>query len=47
MSNSEIGIRFGSAECAVLYVKNAAATLGNDTAPERKRGTGRNKKTQP
>ena len=47
MSNSEIGRRFGRSECAVRYVKNAPAALGNGTAPEMKRGTGRNKKTKP
>ena len=47
MSNSEIEIRFGRSECAVRYVKNAAAALVNGTALERKSGTGRNKKTLP
>ena len=46
MSNIEIGRRFGRWKCAARCVKKAPAVLGNGTPPEKKRATGRNKKTQ-
>ncbi|MPD02899.1 hypothetical protein E2C01_098508 [Portunus trituberculatus] len=46
LSNREIGRKLRS-EAAVRGIKKAAAVLGTGAAPERKKGTGRKRKTQP
>lgn len=45
LSNREIGRRLGRSNTAVRRVKQAAATLGTTSAPHRKKGTGRKRKT--
>lgn len=47
LSNREIGRKLGRSESAVRRVKKAAAMLGTAAAPERKKGTGRKRKTHP
>lgn len=47
LSNREIGRRLRRSEAAVRRIKKAAAVLGTDEAPERKKGTGRKRKTDP
>ncbi|KAK4326954.1 hypothetical protein Pmani_002557 [Petrolisthes manimaculis] len=45
LSNREIGRRLRRSETAIRWVKQAAATLGTGATPQRKKGTGRKRKT--
>ncbi|KAK4317377.1 hypothetical protein Pmani_011539 [Petrolisthes manimaculis] len=45
LSNREIGRRLRRSETAIRRVKQAAATLGTGGTPQRKKGTGRKRKT--
>ena len=47
LSNREIGRKLRRSESAVRRIKKAAAVLGTGAVPERKKGTGRKRKTHP
>ncbi|MPC18825.1 Transportin-3 [Portunus trituberculatus] len=47
LSNREIGRKLRRSESAIRRTKKAAAVLGSGAVPERKKGTGRKRKTHP